>query len=56
MGNKWRSAKTEMKHGIRGGFSSKAWPMQTKDLKTKVNIKETFVLVNEVADWLHHVI
>lgn len=55
-GEKWRSANIEMKHCIRGGLSSKVWPMQTKDLKTKANIKETFVLVNEVDDWLHHVI
>ena len=56
MGKQWRHTKIEAKRCIRGGLSSKVWPMQTKDLNTKANIKETFVLVNEVADWLHHVI
>ena len=54
MGKAWKACVFQEKTVIRGGHNSKEWPLHTRQILTHENKEETFVLVNERDDWLHH--
>ena len=52
----WKACVLEEKTCIRGGHSTKVWPVNTRRIMTHDNTQEIFVQVNERDDWLHQVI